>query len=417
MFGWELPPYNSGGLGTACQGLTKALAGLDLQIDFVLPKTFEDSVYPWMSVIDASAHATTQMDDFCSKLAREFKCVLLNGYYIPGNDEKLNPICRACVKGYGNTPFSHVNFYTAQARTIAASRDFDVIHAHDWFTYPAAMEAKKVAHQRGDHVPMVLHVHATQVDRAGGNTDSDDIIYQIEKAGFDAADELIAVSSYTKRLIAKYYGIDPKKISVVHNGIDHREPTIHSCHPLSERNKLVLYLGRITLQKGPDYFIKVAKLVTDAVADVKFVMLGSGDMETRMMEEAADMGLTTKIIFNSFIKHSDMDRAYQMSDVFILPSVSEPFGITPLEAIQNGVPVVISNTSGVAEVVENVVKVDFWDVERTAREIIDLLNDPERAKNMSVRAKEEIKALTWEHAAQKTKKAYKKVLRKVGSHA
>jgi len=414
MFGWELPPFNSGGLGTACEGLTKALSFYDTEIYFVLPKNFAGpQAYPWMRVFDASEWGDSEVAARCLKLVNAHQCVLLNGYYQPNSSKKNPSICSDCLANFGDTPFSHVNYYTAQAKKIAQSEDFDVVHAHDWFTYLGAVEAKKAAAEKGRDIPLVLHVHATQVDRAGGAVHPGDAIYQIEKKGLESADKIIAVSNHTKNIVCRYYGIDPAKVEVVHNGIDEREPVDHSGHKLKEKFRNVLFFGRITLQKGPDYYLRIAQKVTERCPDVKFLMVGSGDMEEQMIEEAAHLNLTGKVLFNSFLRHEDIDRIYQTSHVFILPSISEPFGITPLEAMQNGVPVVVSKTSGVSEVAENMVVVDFWDVDKAAEEIIRLLEDEQYAREMAAKAKEEIKKLTWKKAALKTKKVYKKAQREL----
>ncbi|KKQ95424.1 MAG: Glycogen synthase [candidate division CPR2 bacterium GW2011_GWC1_39_9] len=405
MLGWELPPFHSGGLGIACEGLTKSLSRLGVEIAFVLPKVYSGG-YDWMKVYDASDMLLENgFSHKCVELAKENKCCLVNGYQKINIDSQKKGMCQLCVGQFDNSPYAHVNFYTRGVKALAQNLQYDLIHAHDWMTYPAGIAAKVVAKEKNKLTPFLAQVHATEVDRHDGK-----FIYETEKAGFNAADRVVAVSYLTKNTVNMYYGIDQNKISVVHNGIDPREIQLNPKNPIKKKYKVVLFLGRVTFQKGPDYFVKVAKKVTDSYPNVKFMMLGSGDMQTRMIEEGAREGLTGKLLFNSWISDQDKDAAYQLADVFVMPSVSEPFGIVPLEAIQNGTPVIVSKSSGVAEVIANCAKVDFWDIDMMADEIIKLLKDKKYAKTMIDGAKKEVEGLTWDRSAKEMIRVYEQTM-------
>ncbi|MBI4733428.1 MAG: glycosyltransferase family 4 protein [Rubrobacteridae bacterium] len=415
MLGWELPPYHSGGLGRACEGMTKGLTRKGVGVSFVLPKKFSNAYYDWMNVHDASEHAlggfiaNVAEQEMCIEFAMRHKCALMSGYQvISTTSEEI--ICRSCFSGIRAEDLSHVSLYSKGVLAVARNIDYNAIHAHDWMTFPAAINARKVAQSKGRNVPFIAHVHATEIDRHDGSR-----IYSIEKRGMQAADRIIAVSNYTKETIAKYYGIDPNKIMVVHNGIEPREIKRFPKHPLKRRYKIVLFIGRITYQKGPDYYVRLAKRITDQYPNVKFLMVGSGDMQSSMVEMAAHEGLTGKLMFSSWINDKQMDAAYQMADVFVMPSVSEPFGIVPLESIQNGTPVVVSKNSGFVEVVHHCFAVDFWDIDKMARAIVTLLKNEPYARAMVEHAQREVRGLTWDVAADKLVNVYDSSLRSVAN--
>ncbi|KKR18272.1 MAG: Glycosyl transferase, group 1 family [candidate division CPR2 bacterium GW2011_GWC1_41_48] len=405
MLGWELPPFHSGGLGIACSGLTKSLSKLGMDIDFVLPKIYGGS-YPWMRLHDASSKILDNgFSHKCVEIARKNQCSLVNGYQGVNLESNSKKMCNSCIKVLDNSRYAHINLYTRGVKELAEGLDYDLIHAHDWMTFPAGFAAQAVSKLKGKEVPLLIQAHATEIDRHDGS-----FIYHTEKDSFQRSDHIVAVSNITKSTIVNYYGIDQNKISVVHNGIDPREITERISNPIKKKYKVVMFLGRITYQKGPDYFVKVAKKVTESYPNVKFMMLGSGDMQARMIEEGAKQGLTGKLLFNSWISDEDKDLAYQLADVFVMPSVTEPFGIVPLEAIQNGTPVVVSKSSGIAEVVDNSVKVDFWDIEKQAEEIVKLLKDKKYAASLVKGAKAEVKGLTWDKSAKEMAQVYKKVV-------
>jgi len=412
MLGWELPPFHSGGLGMACMGLTKGLSNVGVGVDFVLPKIHGGN-YPWMNVFDASAMVLQGgFSSKCIEIAKKNKCTLVNGYQRLEFDYEAKDMCYLCFSEFDSSPFGHINVYIRGVKALAYHLDYDIIHAHDWMTYQAGLAAKKVVSERGLNIPLLCQSHATEIDRHDGKH-----IYNIEKLGFEKADHIVAVSKLTKHTIVDNYSIDPKKISVVYNGIDPKDIKKYPHNRLKNKHKVVLFLGRITFQKGPDYFVKVAKKITDNYKNVKFMMLGSGDMQTKIIELAAKEGLTGKLLFNSWITDEEKDEAYHLADVFVMPSVSEPFGIVPLEAIQSGTPVVVSKKSGVAEVIKSIAKVDFWDIDRMADEIIHLLNDQVYAKESVKNAQEEIKLLTWDKSALDMKKVYNKLLTKEKDYA
>jgi len=412
MLGWELPPYHSGGLGRACEGLTKGLARCGTAISFILPKKFHDAQYDWMSVHDASEYAMDELDrsamdeQACLEFVKRHRCTLTRGYFMHSSGD--DAVCEVCFRNIPSGELAHIDLYSKGAVEIAKRTQFDAIHAHDWMTFPAAAMARHVARKRNKRVPFIAHVHATEIDRHDGSH-----IYDVERRGMQAADRIVAVSHYTKSVITKYYGIDPAKVSVVHNGIEPRSIPRYPKHPLKRRYKLVLFIGRITYQKGPDYYLRLARKVTDQYANVKFLMIGSGDMQASMVEMAAREGLTGKLLFSSWISDSSVDLTYQMADVFVMPSVSEPFGIVPLEAIQNGTPVVVSKSSGVIEVVKSCVAVDFWDIDKMASAIVTLLKNEPYARNMVEKARDEVNGLTWDLAANKLSGVYEDTVKEV----
>ena len=291
--------------------------------------------------------------------------------------------------------------YAADGARIANEECFDVIYAHDWLSFGAGVEAKKATGK-----PLIVQVHATEFDRGGGNNVNQEV-YEIERAGMHAADVVVAVSELTKNIIVEKYGVDANKVKVVYNGID--EATAPESNGMLPRlrtlkkagYKLVLFLGRITLQKGPDYFVKVAKRVCDQDPKVLFIMSGSGDMECQMMDLSARLGIADKMLFTGFVSGGDRHEAYEVADLFIMPSVSEPFGITALEAMRMDVPVIVSKQSGVAETVKHALKVDFWDVEDTANKILGVLMHPGIKDTLTKHANREAATMTWDKAARK----------------
>ncbi len=413
MLGWELPPWNSGGLGTACLGLTEGLSEHGVDINFVLPKTFGDTSYDHMNVISAVDYAN---DDAIKQLLErtdmsEEEIVRQLAY---GTKVAIGEHQRLLVQHFQTeipvSPHAQASWYAATAARIAKKNpNFSVIHAHDWFTYYGGMAARKVAAADGRHTPFIAQIHATEYDRCGEH--GDPRIIAIERTGLNAADRVVAVSHYTKEVVHKYYGVPRSKISVVYNGIPNKkQPKQFDFAELKRHHKIVLFMGRMTMQKGPDYFVQLAHKVHQKDPNVRFVMVGSGDMEHRMIEESARLGLTGTILFSSFLRGSDVDRAYQLADVFVMPSVSEPFGIVALEAMQNGTPVIVSNQSGVAEVSNNILKVDFWDVENMAKSVLHVLHDAHASKNLVAGGKHDLQTLTWTQAAKVMHNVYHDVL-------
>lgn len=398
MFGWEFPPYNSGGLGTACFGLTKALSSKNIDIVFVLPKPVNiksDKIK--IKFAEDQAGMTINPQDY-----------LLAPYKSP--DQYQNDKLPGRESVYGNSLFDEIGRYGKNARFIAKEYEFDIIHAHDWMSFPAGIEAKKVSGK-----PLIVHVHSTEIDRTGGNNINSEI-FRIEKTGMETADAVIAVSNLTKKIIVDNYHINPGKIHVVHNGIDvYDYPSIDADSAavikLKEMgNKIVLFVGRITVQKGPDYFLKAAKKVLQYNRDVFFVIAGSGDMEHQIITEAAELGISDRVLFAGFLRGEELNKVYRMADLFVMPSVSEPFGITALESVVNGTPVLVSKQSGVKEVLTHVLTADFWDTDEMANKILAVLNYKSLELTLKENSIEQVKNLSWQETARKCIDIYRQIL-------
>lgn len=385
MFGWEFPPFNSGGLGTACLGLTKGLKEKNVEVTFVLPRKVD---------LDNSFMKFVYGDDIDNVKKTYLVDSLLKGYLNPENyDEVLSSEKRKV--NYGSNFFEEVERYGEVGGEIAKREDFDVIHAHDWLTYKAAINAKRVS---GKY--LVVHVHATEFDRSGGDN-INQYVYEIEKKGMEEADAVIAVSNFTKNKIIEKYGIPPEKIKVVHNAVEFENYTVHEMHHLKKTKKVVLFLGRLTLQKGPDYFVYAAKKVLEYYPDVVFVVSGSGDMERKIIEKVAELGMADKFIFTGFLRGKDIQETYHMADLYVMPSVSEPFGISPLEALKSETPVLISKQSGVSEVLDNCLKSDFWDTNDIANKIVSVLKYNELYRSLKSNGSKEVNKFNWNEPAQR----------------
>ncbi len=391
MFGWEFPPESSGGLGTACFGLTKALSEKGVKISFVLPRLSE-------------RHSSSHVKLIGANVKRIEVESPLTGYMTESGYEQVIKMYGSRGKGpiYGKNLFAEVHRYALKARTIAKEEKFDVIHAHDWMAYDAGLTAKHVSGK-----PLVVHVHATEFDRVGGSNINTHV-YEAEKRGMEGADKVIAVSNYTKNIIVNNYGINPEKVEVVHNGVDFDYKGFGKAK-INDNEKLVLFLGRLTLQKGPDYFLYAARKILDHYKNARFVIAGSGDMEMFLIEKAAELGISHKITFTGHMAGDDVDRLYQMADVYVMPSVSEPFGITPLEALKNNVPVIISKQSGISEVISHALKVDFWDINELSNKIISVLKYSPLHETLVEYGREEAKEASWHKAADKCINIYRGV--------
>lgn len=402
MFGWEFPPFSSGGLGTACYGLTKSLSGKGVQITFVLPYSAEPCP---AEISDAGFIRILQAGKLRIKKIKS----ILQPYMTP--QEYKNSILRkAKPKMYGSTLFEEVHNYTVAAEKIAEEEQFDVIHCHDWMTFGAGLSAKRKRNK-----PLVLHVHATELDRTGGHQ-VNQYVYDLEREGMHKADKVIAVSNFTKGKIMSNYGVPEEKISVVHNAVNAADFSRHYGDEdikikKSDKEKLVLFLGRITLQKGPDYFVYAAKKVLEHEQDVKFIIAGSGDMEPFIVEKAAELGIAGNVLFAGFLSQEDVERAYKMADVYVMPSVSEPFGITALEAMKNKTPAIVSNQSGVSEVVRHCLKVDFWDIDELSSKIISVLRYKALREALRENAYSEVRRFNWDIPAEKCIEIYNKIIK------
>ena len=417
MFGWEFPPHISGGLGTACYGMTKGLAHNDVDVLFVMPSASGDEDQSDISIINASEVATADtvlsIDEFLGKV--EFLRIGSNimPYVDPEDYSKLTAEERLMQSEefkyhfhnkykfsgkYGTNLMEEVVRYSMVGGTLALQNNFDVIHAHDWLTYLAGIAAKRVSGK-----PLVIHVHATEYDRTGENVNTQ--VYAIEQMGMREADKVITVSDWTRNIVINKYGIDPEKVVTVHNAVDfsNRE-TLVAKRGVPE--KTVTFLGRITFQKGPEYFIEAAYKVLQKTDNVRFVMAGSGDLLNRSIRRVAQLGMADKFHFTGFLRGADVQKMFALSDVYVMPSVSEPFGISPLEAMQSNVPTIISKQSGVAEVLKYAIKVDFWDIDALADAIYGLVTYPAIAKVAGEKGYDEVNSLKWDHAAAKIKDVY-----------
>ena len=423
MFGWEFPPHISGGLGTACYGLTNGLSHFkDLEIIFVVPRAFGDEDQSKLRLIGANDIELTGKDVNQQKLLERISFLQVNSNIVPymdpaeyfelleknkaGEKQFVQTHFRGKLEftgSYGSNLYQEITNYAMVAAEIAMEYDFDVIHSHDWLTYPAGMAAKQVSGK-----PLVIHVHATDFDRSGGNVNP--TVYEMEKTGMDAADRIIAVSNLTRNTVINNYGIAPEKVVTVYNAVD---PVLQTENIEAKKGfdeKIVTFLGRITMQKGPEYFIEVARKVLQKMDNVRFVMAGSGDMMVRMIWHAAKSRIMDKFHFTGFLKGDDVYKMFSITDVYVMPSVSEPFGISPLEAMQSNVPVIISHQSGVSEILKHAVKVDFWDIDAMADAIYGILNYNALSEVFKKYGKEEVDNLKWENSASQVRNVYASVM-------
>jgi len=405
MFGWEFAPLISGGLGVACAGMVKSLVAQGAHVTFVLPKMPKEIKVPGVNLVSADRRGKGSLAIKGIKLDTVITPYNTSGY--SQNDanrtwQKRNPQSAAL---YGNNLSSEVHRYAEMAKLIAKQVPHDVIHCHDWMTYQAGINAKSVSGK-----PLVVHVHATEFDRGGGNGVNPHV-FNLEKQGFEKADAVVTVSQFTKDKVVHNYGIPAAKVHVAHNAIEQTEE-VKDVPKLNKRDKIVLFLGRLTLQKGPDWFLGAARKVVDKDPNVKFVVVGGGDMETFMIEKSAELGLAGNVLFAGWLSGKDIDRAFKMADVYVMPSVSEPFGLTPLEAMRNGTPVIISKQSGVSEVISHALKVDFWDTHQMANKILGVLYYRELQEELGLQGLREVQKISWDTPAQKLLGLYGNLMNK-----
>ena len=492
MLGWEYPPHISGGLGTACEGLTTALASRGIEIDFLVPKLFGEEDAPHMQLLGAASaestppaptqapvHGPVDLPQRLRQLLaaepslatdpifiaaaaaaqaqaaprgrggvemirvpamlkpyldeKTYRDLIRTGaldesaipeilasrigHPLPGPPSGSRQLAHGHIPGddvsyaeanasgahYGDDLFSEVARYAMAATRRVEGRKYDLVHAHDWMTFPAGVE---IARRAG--APLFVHVHSLEYDRAGHGANQN--IVSVERLGLEAATRVIAVSYYTRGLINRVHGTPLDKISVVHNGVYTRETVEAYSEQRSSKGPVVLFLGRVTFQKGPEYFVQAAAKVLEHVPDAVFVMAGSGDMLPRMREMVDDLGITESFRFPGFVRGAELERTFSTADVYVMPSVSEPFGIAPLEAMSYDRPVIVSKQSGVSEVLRHALKVDFWDVDKMASQIVGLLEHPELRRTIIERAREEIRHIHWDAAAETLIPIYESVL-------
>jgi glycosyltransferase involved in cell wall biosynthesis len=454
MLGWEFPPFISGGLGTACYGLTKALNELGTEVLFVLPRgavdqqmervrilsapdpqperpaqdprtqtywTIEGLEHVRLIPVGAALKPYQTQDEYFEERRREerMKSVTVKDAETvakaaaaptPAPEPKVDPSKPTSLGvmgspgNYAGDMFNEVHRYARLVAEVARHNEFDVIHAHDWMTYPAGLSVAALTGK-----PLVVHIHSTEFDRSGTNINQR--IYDIERAGLHGARRVMCVSRLTRDIVTSRYGVPESKCRVVYNAITiNGEPLPHAVERIEKDDKIVLFLGRITMQKGPEYFLAAAKRVLEVMDNVKFVMAGSGDMVRRMIELAAAMGIGHRVTFTGFLRGPDIDAVFKMADLYVMPSVSEPFGLAPLEAMTHDVPVLISKQSGVSEVLTHALKVDFWDINEMANKIIAVLRHPPLQKALREHGAFEVRKFLWTDVAKMCLSVYEEVL-------
>jgi len=420
MFGWEFPPHISGGLGTACYGLTRGMSMVpDLDILFVVPKAYGDEDQSRIRLMGAGDVTLDIREIRNHHFLEDLSYIEINSNLVPYTspeeyDELINKaetrgqrLVQTTMGGqlnftgkYGSNLYEEIANYAVVAGEIALKQEFDIIHSHDWLTYPAGIAAKRASGK-----PLVIHVHATDFDRSGGKVNP--TVFEIEKTGMQLADKIIAVSKLTRNTVIDKYGIHPDKVVTVYNAVDPVSDMEKLQMKRGISDKVVTFLGRITLQKGPEYFVQAAYKVLQKMDNVRFVMAGSGELLEKMIHWTASLGISDRFHYTGFLKGDDVTRMFSISDVYVMPSVSEPFGISPLEAMQSNVPSIISHQSGVAEILNYAFKVDFWDVDALADAIYGILNYPSLAEMFKKYGVAEVNDMKWEDSGKKVHSIYK----------
>lgn len=399
MLGWELPPHNSGGLGVACYNMCKSMSKQNLSIDFAVPYSAEHKI-DFMNVKPVINQSIKEIQK--SGLAYEsFKYI-----YKDGSISQISLM-------------EQVEFYSNQIPEVIKNTNYEIIHAHDWLTFKAAIRAKDILNK-----PLIAHVHATEFDRSGGQS-GNKLVHEIEYMGLISADEIIAVSELTKKLIVDKYSIPSSKIKVIHNSIDIDE----FCN-LDETNayvyleqmkrlgyKVVSNIGRITIQKGLVNLLQAAKMVLEKHPKTFFLIVGSGDQYEELIELSAELGISQNIIFTNFQRGKNLRDAFKIADLFVLPSISEPFGLTALESMAYKTPVLVSRQSGVSETINNCLKVDFWDIREMANKIIACVSQNALRNELSKQGYNEISSFSWDHTADKIISRYTTQARLVGARS
>lgn len=419
MFGWEFPPHILGGLGTASYGITKGLSAQpDVEITFCLPKPWGDEDKSFMNIIGLSETPIVWRDvnyDYVkqrlgSKMSPELYYQLRDHIYADFNYRLTDDL--GCIEFSGRYPDNlqdEINNYSIVAGVIARQQEYDVIHAHDWLTYPAGIHAKSVSGK-----PLVIHVHATDFDRSRGHVNP--TVYNIEKDGMDHADCIMCVSELTRQTVINHYHQDPSKCITMHNAV----------YPLSQdilsmveekrkknehrKEKVVTFLGRITMQKGPEYFVEAASMVLQRTHNIRFCMAGSGDMMNDMINMVAERGIADRFHFPGFMRGNQVYEAFADSDVYVMPSVSEPFGISPLEAMECGVPSIISKQSGCAEILDKCIKTDYWDINAMADAMYSLCTNESLHTYLKEEGKNEVAQITWEKVGKRIYDVYNQLI-------
>ncbi len=437
MLGWEFPPHISGGLGTACFGLTKGLDEIGVEVCFVLPTSVPvsgsshvklrtpsdlgDGELPAGSVRHVFQHAELHQVDAVfqpygtpasyekevSRLIAAQSARLAGAPQQSATPMPSGSFATGAGANYDGNLMGQIHRYARLSLELGRKESFDVIHAHDWMTYPAGLAVAAATRK-----PLVVHVHSTEFDRAGENVNQQ--IYDIERTGMYGADCVVCVSHLTASIVTSRYGIPNDRIEVVYNAVELPSTGKWDMKPIRHNEKVVLFLGRLTMQKGPEYFLLAAKKVVEKYPNVRFVVAGSGDMIATCVKLTADLKLGRHVTFTGFLQGSDVDKIFRMADLYVMPSVSEPFGIAPLEALSHDVPVIISKQSGVSEVLTHVLKVDFWDTDEMANKILGVLRHEPLQKTLRQHGRIELRKLSWRDSAKKLKKIYKRLAKSAG---
>ena len=414
MFGWEFPPHILGGLGTASFGLTRGMSKQEaMEITFCIPKPWGDEDQSFLKIIGMNSVPVVWRDvDWNHVYGRVGSYMDPQLYYdlrqhIYADFNYLYTNDLGCIEFSGIYPeniYEEINNYSIVAGVVARHQEFDIIHSHDWLTYSAGIHAKQISGK-----PLVIHVHATDFDRSRGNVNP--TVYGLEKNGMDHADHIMCVSELTRQIVIQKYHQNPSKVSVVHNAV---EPLSQEIVDLKVKKrtdeKIVTFLGRITMQKGPEYFVEAAAQVLNRLKEVRFVMAGSGDMMNDMIYLAAERGLMDRFHFPGFMKGIQVYEVMKLSDAYVMPSVSEPFGISPLEAMQCSVPTIISKQSGCSEILSKCIKTDYWDIHAMADAIYSICTYPSLFNYLKEEGKKEVDQIKWEDVGLKVRSIYEKVL-------
>lgn len=403
MFGWELAPIVYGGLGVVCRSITERLIQSGVKVTYIIPKLPVDVSIPQLNLINAS---TVTLDE------QLFKQISVHSTLTPYvNNEKYQQFLNFLrLKEFGNQNedvygmdlFTEVERYAYRSRELVAHEDFDVIHAHDWMTFKAAVFAKEISGK-----PLVVHIHATEYDRSAGHPNP--AVLDYERFGLENADEIIAVSNFTKKTIMDNYQIPEHKITVVHNAIE-KPRRLEQNDNIEQDYKTVLFLGRLTIAKGADYLLKAAQKVVQVMPHVKFVFVGKGEMIKNLIDMSIDLNISGNIVFTGWLSQEQVDKAYKQADLFVMPSITEPFGLTALEAMRNGTPVLISRQSGVSEVIQNCLKVDFWDIDAMANKILSVLKYKPLQETLRENGQIDINHIDWATQTDKIINIYRELI-------
>ena len=415
MFGWEYPPHVFGGLATANFGISQGLhAQGDVDITLCLPHPFGDEDRSAAKIVAMNCVPIAWRDVNYDYVKQRVGNIMdPNDYfryrdhiYADFNYMNVNDLgAFDFAGGYPSNLHEEINNYSIIAGVVARAIDFDIIHAHDWLTFPAGIHAKQITGK-----PLCIHVHATDFDRSRGKVNP--TVYAIEKDGMDKADCIMCVSELTRQTVINQYHQPPSKVFTVHNAVYPLKKEIadmpRPCH--KDKEKVVTFLGRLTMQKGPEYFVEAANMVLHRTHNIRFCMAGSGDMMEQMISLVAERGIADRFHFPGFMRGNEVYECLKSSDVYVMPSVSEPFGISPLEAMQCGTPTIISKQSGCAEILDNCIKVDYWDIHAMADAIYSICNNDSLFDYLSIEGKREVDQITWEKVGKWIRELYLRTL-------